>query len=52
MTEGHLQFRGRRDDLNVHMTVHGVDSLVAVELRNWLSETAKARISHLRDYTE
>ena len=32
-------------DLAVPMTVHGVDSLVAVELRNWLSGAAKAKIS-------
>ena len=32
-------------DLAAPMTVHGVDSLVAVELRNWLSGAAKAKIS-------
>ena len=32
-------------DLTVPMTVHGVDSLIAVELRNWLSGAAKAKIS-------
>ena len=32
-------------DLAVPMTVHGVDSLVAVELTNWLSGVAKAKIS-------
>ena len=32
-------------DLAVPMTVHGVDSLVAVELRNWLSGAANAKIS-------
>ena len=32
-------------DLAVPMSAHGVDSLVAVELRNWLSGAAKAKIS-------
>lgn len=32
-------------DLAVPMTAHGVDSLVAVELRNWLSGAANAKIS-------
>ena len=32
-------------DLAVPMAVHGVDSLVAVELRNWLAGAAKAKIS-------
>ncbi|KAL9112783.1 MAG: hypothetical protein Q9227_003086 [Pyrenula ochraceoflavens] len=32
-------------DLSVPMAAHGVDSLVAVELRNWLSTTAKAKVS-------
>lgn len=32
-------------DLTVPMGAHGVDSLVAVELRNWLSGAAKAKIS-------
>ena len=32
-------------DLAVPMAAHGVDSLVAVELRNWLSGAAKAKIS-------
>ena len=32
-------------DLAVPMTMHGVDSLVAVELRNWLSGAAKDKIS-------
>ena len=32
-------------DLTTPMSGHGVDSLVAVELRNWLSAAAKARVS-------
>ena len=32
-------------DVTVPMAAHGVDSLVAVELRNWLSGAAKAKIS-------
>ena len=32
-------------DLTVPMAVHGVDSLVAVELQTWLSGAAKAKIS-------
>lgn len=32
-------------DLGVPMSAHGVDSLVAVELRNWLSAAAKAKLS-------
>lgn len=32
-------------DLTAPMAGHGVDSLVAVELRNWLSAAAKARVS-------
>lgn len=32
-------------DLSVPLSAHGVDSLVAVEMRNWLSTAAKAKIS-------
>ncbi|MDI1488099.1 MAG: putative PKS/NRPS-like protein biosynthetic cluster [Ramalina farinacea] len=32
-------------DMKVPIVAHGVDSLVAVELRNWLSGAAKAKIS-------
>ena len=32
-------------DLSVGMTAHGVDSLVAVDLRNWISGAAKAKVS-------
>ena len=32
-------------DLAVPLTAHGVDSLVAIELRKWLSGAAKAKIS-------
>lgn len=32
-------------DLGVPLSAHGVDSLVAVEMRNWLSTAAKAKVS-------
>ncbi|KAF2228632.1 hypothetical protein EV356DRAFT_457374, partial [Viridothelium virens] len=32
-------------DLDIAVAVHGVDSLVAVELRNWLTLTIKAKLS-------
>ncbi|KAI1412829.1 hypothetical protein F5Y13DRAFT_199683 [Hypoxylon sp. FL1857] len=32
-------------DLTAPMTVHGVDSLISVQLRNWLTGVAKAKVS-------
>ncbi|QKX62349.1 uncharacterized protein TRUGW13939_09508, partial [Talaromyces rugulosus] len=32
-------------DLNQALAIHGVDSLVAVELRNWLAATSRAKLS-------
>ncbi|OTB00237.1 hypothetical protein M426DRAFT_15697 [Hypoxylon sp. CI-4A] len=32
-------------DLTVPMTTHGVDSLISVQLRNWLTSVAKAKVS-------
>ncbi|KAL7929302.1 putative polyketide synthase [Trichoderma chlorosporum] len=32
-------------DLNTAISAHGVDSLVAVELRNWLASASKAKLS-------
>lgn len=32
-------------DLDIAVAAHGVDSLVAIELRNWFASAAKAKLS-------